>query len=103
MTTVYLDADYITGDVTIEATTYGNGTTALLLVDEYGERLGVATVALDEVPAAGNVYVKSWSENAGLLEALQRAGVVGDVVREIPSGFVTVYEVPLRIAVGAGR
>lgn len=99
MTTVQLDADYISGEVTIQAATYRDGSTALILLDREGEQLGVATVALDEKPARGNVFIKDWSENSGLLAALQRAGVVGPVVREVPTGFVTAYEAPLLISV----
>ena len=97
MTTVTLDADHIKGDVILDAATYPNGSTALLLLDNDGQRLGVATVALDELPADGNVFIKDWNDNSGLLAELQRAGVVGPIVRDIPSGFVTVYEVPLLI------
>ena len=95
MSTVTLDAHYINGEVAIRAATYPNGSTALLLIDTDGEQLGVATVALDELPGDGNVFIKDWSENSGLLAALQRAGIVGPVIRDIPTGFVTVYEVEL--------
>lgn len=103
MTTVTLDADYIQGDVILDATTYPNGSTALVLLDTDGQQLGVATVALDELPDDGNVFIKDWSENSGLLAALQRAGIVGSVIRAIPTGFVTVYEVELLASVAAGR
>lgn len=103
MTTIHLDADYIRGGVTVHVTSYGNGSTALILRDRNGEQLGVATVALDESPEPGNVFIKDWSENSGLLAALQRAGVVGPVVRELPTGYVTAYEVPLLLDVAAAR
>lgn len=95
MPIVTLDANHIHGEIVIRAATYPNGSTALLLLDTDGEQLGVATLALDELPGDGNVFIKDWSENSGLLAALQRAGIVGPVIRDIPTGFVTVYEVEL--------
>jgi hypothetical protein len=91
--TVHLDAPYIKGEVVIRKSTYPNGSTALLLDSTNGEPLAVATVALDVLPDDGNVFIKSWSENEGLLDSLQRAGVVGPVIRSVPTGFVSAQEV----------
>ena len=40
----------------------------------------------------GNVLIKNWSENEGVYEALFKAGVVGPIIRHVPTGFVTAYE-----------
>jgi|688.fasta_scaffold963504_1 hypothetical protein len=97
MSTVHLDAPYINGEAVIKRATYPNGSTALLLESTTGESLAVATVALDVLPDDGNVFIKSWSENEGLLDSLQRAGVVGPVIRSVPTGFVSAQEVKVLV------
>lgn len=92
---VKISAKYVNEEVIIRKASYSNGTTALILMGETGERLAVATVALDVLPGEGNVFVKNYSENEGILESLQKAGVVGPVIRDVPTGFVTVQEVKL--------
>jgi hypothetical protein len=79
-------------DCVVEKSRYTNGRPALVLNDPRdGEQIAVATVNLPDVPAGPNeVFIKDYSENAGMLAALEAAGVVratGDVAR---SGFVTI-------------
>jgi hypothetical protein len=93
--TIRVSTQYISEDAVIERRTYPNGSTALCLDGLDGEHLAVATVALEQLPAKGNVFIKDWSENTGMLACLQDAGVIGDVVRVIPTGFVVAHEVPL--------
>jgi hypothetical protein len=70
--------------------------TMLQLVSIYGEPIAVATTCLEHAkPAPGNVFIKNWSENLGLLKVLQKAGVLGPVIREVSSGFVKVQECQL--------
>ncbi|MCI0458332.1 MAG: DUF4313 domain-containing protein [Gemmataceae bacterium] len=66
-----------------------NGRPALLLVDaKDGEEVAVATVNVPEVPLAKNeVLIKDYSENRGMLKALQSAGVVEPTGRVAESGF----------------
>lgn len=73
---------------------YVDGATpALQLVDtDTGEPLCTASVALPTPPREGYVFIKDWSENAGVLEGLQRAGIIGEVEREVPTGFATAKE-----------
>lgn len=94
---VNINSAYINQDVVITKTTYPNGSTALVLKGVAGEQLAVATVALSELPGEGNVFIKDWSENEGILKALQDAGVVGPVIRSVPTGFVTAQEVKLLV------
>lgn len=84
-------------DATVSYNRYADGVTPALQVtdSETGEPLLTASVALDQPPREGHVFIKDWSENAGVLEALQSAGIVGEVTREVPSGYVQVKEVPL--------
>lgn len=61
----------------------GNGKTALygVMVDEGGEKdFAVFSVNLPAEASklgAGQTYMKNWSENAGMLEVLQKAGSWG--------------------------
>lgn len=95
MTTIQLKTAHINEAVNVARATYPNGSTALVLIGDDGSRVGVATIAIDELPSAGNVFIKDWNENTGILTSLQRAGIVGPVIRSIPAGFVTVHEVEL--------
>ena len=95
MKVINISANYVVGEAVIKKGTYPNGSTALQLISVDGEPLATATVALDVLPDEGNVFIKNWSENSGILESLQDAGVVGPVIRTIPTGFVQAYEVKL--------
>lgn len=57
---------------------YQNGNIALYLEDaETFERIAVCSVNLDKFPLADNeVFIKDYSENEGMLEALLDAGAV---------------------------
>lgn len=92
------------GDVTLVGTTYknviakfgryGDGNLAIVLEspDEPGERLAVATVNVG-VPG---VFIKTYSENAGLLEQLEEKGLVKSVGSFVKSGYVEIPEVTLQ-------
>lgn len=70
---------------------YYNGNKAIYLFDkETGELVTVATVNLEEVLPEGQVYIKDYSENEGMLEALVKAGVVSEPISYVPSGFVII-------------
>ena len=99
---VKISSKYIDQDAIVTRATYPNGSTALVLNApswrrEGGQRLAVATVALEELPGEGNVFIKDWSENEGILKALQDANVIGPVIRSVRTGFVTVQEVKLLV------
>lgn len=60
-----------------------------------GEPIARASVYLDdEHPADDEVTIKGWSENEGMAEALQAAGVIGPELRRLPAGwaFATVHK-----------
>jgi hypothetical protein len=85
--------------VKLEKHKYTNGRTAVTLVDAVdGEQVACATVNLPEQELApGEVFIKTWSENAkdekhgceGMLEFLVKNGIVRDTGREVPTGYVT--------------
>lgn len=84
-------------EAVVYAKLYGNGSTALLISDLNGERLFTATVALEETPQKGFVFIKDWSENEGVLQCLIDQGVIRQPVREIKTGFVYAFECQLMI------
>ncbi|AWP23471.1 hypothetical protein C4901_09115 [Acidiferrobacter sp. SPIII_3] len=71
-----------------------NQRTTIHLSDiETGEPYATATVNIPELPLKSTeVFVKDYSENEGVLEALERAGIVRHTGRRIRCGFV---EVPI--------
>lgn len=76
---------------------YYNGRTRIRLVDASdGEDVATATVNLPdlEIPA-GFVAVKDYSENEGMLEALVKAGVVGEPATFAQGGYVQIPICPL--------
>jgi Rieske Fe-S protein len=67
-----------------------SGRVALQLIDSYdGSPVAMATVNIHYIELApGEVIVKDWSENEGMLEALVNAGIVEDTGRVVRTGFV---------------
>jgi len=67
---------------------------------ESGELMTMATV---NIPGAnipdGCVLVKDYSENTGMLVALQEAGIVGSPVAYVNSGYVQIPACPLLVEV----
>ena len=70
---------------------YQNGMTALELIDtEDDEVVMVATVNIPDAQIEKDeLIIKNYSENEGVLEALQKLGIIGPVLRTIRTGFVT--------------
>lgn len=73
---------------------YGNGRTAIELVDTeppYFESITVASVNLpDEPMKEDEIAIKNYSENEGILDVLVNAKIVSAPVRYADSGFVTI-------------
>lgn len=70
---------------------YGDGTPALQIKDaETREPVMTVTVRLVGNPAPeGHVWLKDWSENEGVTDALIAAGVVGPAIDKSATGLVT--------------
>ena len=70
---------------------HSNGRTALELIDvEDGEVVMVATVNIpDSSIEKDELIIKNYSENEGVLESLQKAGIAGPVLRTVRTGFVS--------------
>ena len=93
MKRVYIKAKYVNEevDVVLKEYTAGAKTLAILLLDpETGEEIAMPTAHVEGIPE-GCVAVKNYSENEGMLQALQQAGVISAPVGQIPSGFVVLY------------
>lgn len=72
---------------------YYNGKTSIILVHpNTGERLAVATVNIYrpgvKETGPGFVWLKGWSENEGIPEALEKAGIVKRTGETFLTGFV---------------
>ena len=96
---IMINAKYVKGEVELVFKNYGNGSTAIEAFSLYGEPEFIATVALDEVPGKGKVFLKGWSENEGIPDALVKAGVVKLTGRKISTGFCEALEADLLIDV----
>jgi len=77
---------------------YRSGQTRLEIVSERVGPIATCTVALEDCPPApGCVWIKDYSENEGMLEMLEKAGVVQRTGRVTVSGYVTIPEAKLLI------
>jgi hypothetical protein len=99
MTEIVLNTTYCPSEPAIvEKYTYQNGSTALLIRSAYdGELLITATVAIDLMPDEGNVFIKDYSENEGVLNCLIDEKVVSKPLREHQAGFAIVHECKLLV------
>lgn len=68
-----------------------NDNLALMLIDEEdGSPIATITVNTEDKLPEGFGYVKNYSENAGIMEALQEEGLVKEVLGYKQLGWVTV-------------
>jgi hypothetical protein len=89
MKSFYIRTRYLDDHAVLFKGRYADGSTALRLLSDIGEPLSTPTVCMvdyEAKPEEGNVFVKDWAENEGMLHALQNAGIVGPTIREIPAG-----------------
>ena len=94
---ISVNTKYCEGTVELNFAKYGNGSTAIQAF-QGGKPMFVATVALDETPPRGHIFLKGWSENEGVPAALEKAGVVKRTGRKIPTGYVEAEEAELLIS-----
>lgn len=67
-----------------------NGEIAIRIFADDGNPEATATVALEHAPNArsrNGVWLKGWSENEGIPEALEKAGIVNLTGETHPTGF----------------
>ncbi len=95
---IHIKSKYMNDDVILDMTrNYGNGSRAITATSLQGEPLFTATVAIDELPADGRVFLKGWSENEGIPEALVKAGIVELTGRTVPTGYCEAIEAKLNV------
>lgn len=80
---------------------YAAGNTAIQLVErETGEPWAKATVNVPDLADAlgkGEVFIKDYSENEGMMDALVAAGVVEDTGRSEPIGYTEARIAKLKV------
>ena len=80
-------------DAYIDWQVYKSGRPCMIIKDNTtGETICTASINVDQPLQAGLIAIKDWSENEGVLDELQRLGIVGPVLYRIHSGFV---EIPI--------
>lgn len=83
-------------DVRVEYSYYYEGGLAMLLFTQEGEPLSTVSVYLeDSTPSKGCIWVKTWSENEGLLEQLESAKLLKRTGRYARAGFAQAAEAQL--------
>ena len=94
---VTINAKYVNETVLLDFGKYGDGSTAIQVISLDGEPIAKATVCLDIKPPEGFVFLKGWSENEGIPEALVKAKVVELTGRMIPTGYCEAQEAKLLV------
>lgn len=90
MKKINLKSKYLNGEHFIQLGTYAYGGTVLTVMTPIGEVGAVASVNMSgydvPTPPQNQIWTKGWSENEGLPEALQEAGVITLTGERIPAG-----------------
>jgi hypothetical protein len=87
--------------------TYSNGRLALALANSDGFLITVTVNMVAATPGPDCVFVKTWSENEGILKQLTTAGILASTGRTVPAGFTAAHEArllvdPATLALAAG-
>ncbi len=88
---------YFKGSANLSFKKYENGRTSIELKStEDGSVIAKATVNIPDEPLEpGQVAIKCWSENDGMLDFMIDNDIVGPVIRTIQNGYVTIPIVEL--------
>ena len=89
--TITLDGEKLA----LEIGTYVDGTMAIQAMCEDGEPYATVSTRLAIPPAAGCFWLKDWSENEPISQAMLGDGTIVLTGRVVSSGFVTVKEAKL--------
>lgn len=93
--------NYSPGGHVMQTTYPADGSIALFIEDVQGIREATATVCLKDLdlkPEPNHVFLKSWSENTGLVEALVEANIVKLTGKKIRvSAFAEAIEAELMV------
>jgi len=96
---IHIKAKYVNTDVALLVKHYVADESPAIVGYEHetGAPLFTATVCLPDPPAEGCVWLKGWSENEGIPEALVEAGVVRLTGRKCYTGYCEAIEARLLI------
>ncbi len=82
---------YMREGCTIKLGRYGNDSLAIILFAPDGPREAVASVNMEGCglpkPPLDHIWLKGWSENAGIPEALEECGFLKRTGRTYPAGY----------------
>ena len=92
-------AKYIPANTIVNKTQYADGNTALTAIDPIShEPAGTLTVNIPETTLnANHVWIKDWSENEGVLNALIESKLVENLNVTYPQGFCEAHLVKLTL------
>lgn len=77
--------------------TYSNGRIALALANSDGYLIDVTVNMVDAVPGPDCMFIKTWSENQGILDQLTAAGILDRTGITTPAGYTTAAEARLLV------
>lgn len=78
-------------DCNLKLASYYNGNTAIQLFDKIdGEPIAVATINLGDKLPENQAYIKDYSENEGMLDSLEEAGIITKILDWQQTGYVIV-------------
>ena len=92
---IFIKSKHCNEEVILRFGFYANGSSAIQAISLEGEPIFKATVTLDEKPTKGCVFLKGWSENEGVPEALVKAGIVKLTGRKVKVGYCEAIEAEL--------
>ena len=92
---INVNARYCKEQIDLVFNKYQNGEVAIQGFSLEGEPVFTATVSLQEKPKDGYVFLKGWSENEGIPDALEKAGIVKLTGRTVRAGFAEAQEAEL--------
>lgn len=86
--TIHIKSKYLNDEAHLVWGQYENGTPRLALFSDVGEPLSVPTVALPGAsPRPGHIFVRTYSQGAGMVEGMIEAGVIEKPVRWLRAGY----------------
>lgn len=94
---VKIKTQFIDEIVSLCAEKYVDESIAIKAYSKFCEPMFTATVCADKPPSPGCVWLKGWSENEGIPEALVKAGVVELTGKTIQCGYVDAVEARLLV------
>jgi hypothetical protein len=98
MNELTISARYIPAGTHVVRTTYADGNTCLMAVSDIGEPYGILSVNIPESEIHEDcVWIKDWSENEGILEALVDSKLVESLPVTRPCGYTSAQLVKLTL------